>query len=224
MIETRKYLGIAAVSALAASLLFFMFLQRINARAGAAAAARADAVVMTKQAEPGQTITEDMIAVRRLPPSDIPSDAATAIEEAVDKIAGVRMFPGEVVMKGRLGRVERLSAAGSVPQGRVAFALQIKLNTGVAALIAPGDYIDIIGKTDTDGDVPSEILLENVRVVGQAGEPPLSEPLPAEVTPTPVPENAPRILILDLSAGEAATLANAIESSTVYVGLRSSRQ
>jgi pilus assembly protein CpaB len=228
MIETRRYLGIAGVSALAAALLFFVFLQRLNARAGAAAAARSDAVVMTKQAEPGQIITEDMVAVRRLPPGDIPSDAVLNVEQAVDKISAVRLFPGEVLLTGRLGSVERLSAAGSVPQGHVAFALSVKPHEGVAGLIAPGDFVDVIGKltnrSSVESENPPEILLENVRVVGQAGEPPLADPVTADVTPTPQPPNAARILILDLEPLQAARLATALEAGTVYVALRSSRQ
>ena len=44
MLNARRYFGVAAVSALAASMLFFMFLQRLNARAAAAIAERREAV------------------------------------------------------------------------------------------------------------------------------------------------------------------------------------
>lgn len=224
MIETRRYLGIAAVSALAAAALFFVFLQRLSARANEAAAARTEAVVVVKQTEPGQSLTGDMISERLLPPAEVPANAVTTVEQALNKTATVRLFPGEVLLADRLGAVERLSAAGAVPQGNVAFALSIKLHTGVAALIAPGDRVDIIGRLSSDQDAVNEIILTDVPVVGQAGEPPLAEEAPASVTPTPVPPNHPKILILDLAPAQAATLAQAVETGNVYVALRSSRR
>ncbi len=223
MVETRRYVGIAAISALAAAILFFMFLQRLSARAGEAAAARSDAVVVVQQTEPGQALTEGAITTRRLPPSDIPLNAITDPEEAINKIAAVRLYPGEVLLRDRLGQVARLSAAGSVPPNRVAFALQIKPQTGVAALIAPGDRVDVIGRVINDRDAPAEILLTDVRVVGIAGQAPLAEEPTADVTPTPEPPNAQKILILDLTPAQAATVAQATNTDTVYVALRSSR-
>jgi Flp pilus assembly protein CpaB len=106
----------------------------------------------------------------------------------------------------------------------VAFALSIKLQTGVAALIAPGDRVDLIGRLDDDQETIDSILLTDVPVIGQAGEPPLAEEPPVDVTPTPQPPNAPRILILDLPPDQAARLAQAIEIGNVYVALRSSRR
>lgn len=224
MVETRRYIGIAAISALAAAVLFFMFLQRLSARANEAARARSDAVVVIQQTEPGQIVTEGMVSLRRLPPSDIPENAITTMDEAINKTAAVRLYPGEVLLKERLGQVVRLSAAGAVPPNRVAFALKIKPETGVAALIAPGDRVDVIGRLDSDKEIDAEIIIPDVRVVGIAGQPPLAEEPTSDATPTPEPPNAQKILILDLTPEEAATLAQATDTATVYVSLRSSRQ
>jgi Flp pilus assembly protein CpaB len=223
MVETRRYIGIAAISALAAAVLFFMFLQRLSARASDAAKVRSDAIVVLQQTEPGQALTESMITLRKLPPSDIPDNAITTLDEAVNKTAAVRLYPGEVLLKDRLGAVTRLSAAGAVAPNRVAFALQIKPHTGVAALIAPGDHVDVIGRLDTDRTAKDEILLSDVRVVGTAGQAPLADEPTGDVTPTPEPPNAQKILILDLLPDEAATLAQAVDTGAVYVSLRSSR-
>jgi pilus assembly protein CpaB len=224
MVETRRYVGIAAISALAAAVLFFMFLQRLSSSANEAAAARSDAVVVIQQTEPGQNLTEGMVTVRRLPPADIPSNAITRLDDAIDKTAAVRLFPGEVLLKERLGAVTRLSAAGSVAPDRVAFALKIKPETGVAALIAPGDHVDVIGRTDTDPETENRILLSDIRVVGLAGQPPLADEPSAVATATPEPVNAQKILILDLSPDQAALVAQATDTGAVYVSLRSNRQ
>lgn len=223
MVETRRYVGVAAISALAAAILFFMFLQRLSARAGEVAAARSDAVVVIQQTEPGQNLTEGMVTLRRLPPSDIPLNAITTLEEAMNKTAAVRLYPGEVLLKDRLGAITRLSAAGSVAPSRVAFALRIKPETGVAALIAPGDHVDVIGKLNTESKVVDTIILSDIRVVGIAGQAPLADEPTASATPTPEPPNAMKILILDLTPDQAATLAQATDTGTVYVSLRSSR-
>jgi Flp pilus assembly protein CpaB len=201
-----------------------MFLQRLSARAGEAAAARNDAVVILQQTEPGQNLTEGMMQLRRLPPADIPANAITEIEEAINKTAAVRLYPGEVLLRDRLGAVTRLSAAGSVAPSRVAFALKIKPETGVAALIAPGDRVDIIGRLTNDREEVDSIVLSDIRVVGLAGQAPLAEEPTANATPTPEPVNAQKILILDLSPDQAATLAQAVDTGTVYVALKSSRQ
>jgi Flp pilus assembly protein CpaB len=224
MVETRRYVGIAAISALAAAILFFMFLQRLSSAAGEAAAARNDAVVVLQQTEPGQNLTEGMMTLRRLPPSDIPANAITSIEEAMNKTAAVRLYPGEVLLRDRLGAVTLLSAAGSVAPSRVAFALKIKPETGVAVLIAPGDRVDVIGRLGNDPDEVDSILLSDVRVVGIAGQAPLADEPTADATPTPEPPNAQKILILDLTPDQAATLAQAIDTGAVYVSLKSSRR
>ena len=68
------------------------------------------------------------------------------------------------------------------------------------------------------------VLLSDIRVVGIAGQPPLADEPTAAATATPEPPNAMKILILDLTTDQAATLAQAIDTGTVYVSLRSSRQ
>jgi Flp pilus assembly protein CpaB len=233
MIYTRRYLALAGVSALVAAFLFFMFLQRLNARAAAAIAERQEALVLVRQAEPGQTVTQDMFVVRKLAPADIPDNAIVDPVDAVGKTASVRLYPGEVLLADRLGDVSRLSAAGAVPRDHVAFALSIKPHTGVAALIAPGDRVDVIGYTsedeqiarETESEVPIKVILTDIRVVGEAGKAPLAEERPSGLpTPTPIPPNAARVLILDVTPEQAVTLADAVENGNVYVALRSSRR
>lgn len=226
MLNARRYLGVAVVAAVAASMLFFMFLQRLNARAAAAIAERRDAVVMLRQAEAGQPLTEDMLAVKKVFPANMPENAVADPGEAVGKTAAVRLYSGEVLLRDRLGAVSRLSAAGAVPRDHVAFALPIRAHTGVAGLIAPGDRIDMYGhRSGEDRDSPVRLILSNIRVVGEAGKPPLADPdVLAAATPTPVPANASRILILDMAPEQAESLADAIEVGTVYVALRSSRR
>lgn len=226
MLNARRYFGVAFVSALAASMLFFLFLQRLNARAALAIADRRDVVVVMTQTEPGQALTDDMLKVEKIHPSNVPENAVTDAAEAVGKTASVRLFAGEVLLRDRLGAVSRLSAAGAVPRDHVAIALPIRPHTGVAGLIAPGDRVDLFGKLQTDPrEVGIHLILSDIRVVGEAGKSPLAEPeLLAAATPTPVPANAGRILILDMEPDQAETLADAIETANVYVALRSSRR
>jgi Flp pilus assembly protein CpaB len=189
---------------------------------------------MVKQAEPGQVLTKDMFALRKLPPNEIPANAIVDPDMAVEQTASVRLFPGEVLLMDRLGEVSRLSAAGSVPRDHVAFALSIKPHTGVAALIAPGDRVDVLGRLTADvgtgpdpasDEPPMKIILQDVRVVGEAGKAPLAEPKPADgPTPTPIPANAARVLILDVTPDQAVILADAVEQGNVYLALRSSRR
>ena len=68
------------------------------------------------------------------------------------------------------------------------------------------------------------MLLSDIRVVGIAGQAPLADEPTAAATPTPEPPNAQKILILDLTPDQAAMLAQATDTGTVYVSLRSSRQ
>ncbi len=226
MLNARRYLGIAVVAALAASMLFFMFLQRLNARAARSLEARSEAVVLLKQAEAGQALTADMLGTKRVLPANMPENAVTDTGEAVGKTASVRLYAGEVLLRDRMGSVSRLSAAGSVPRDHVAFALPIRAHTGVAGLLAPGDRVDLYGRRSTDDrSLPVRLMLSNIRVVGEAGKPPLAEPdALAAATPTPAPVTAARILVLDMEPDQAETLADAIESGNVYVALRSSRR
>ena len=116
MLNTRRYIGVAIISALAASMLFFTFLQRLNARAAARIAERIPAVVVAKQAEPGQFLTENMLTIKRFPPSNLPQNAVLTTEDAIGQTASVRLYPGEVLLQDRIGAVAQHSAAGSVPR------------------------------------------------------------------------------------------------------------
>jgi pilus assembly protein CpaB len=223
MIDTRRYATIALASAIVAGVLFVAFLQRIAARATSRAAERTEVVLMSQPAAVGQVLTEEMLAMRAMPPGEVPTGALSEMQDAIGRPAAVDLYAGEILIKDRVGRAAALTAAGAVDAGRVAFGLPVKPHASVGGLIAPGDRVDVISRTGPDTEAPSEIILSDVRVVGIAGEPPFAPPQSAAVTPTPAPANAQRVIILDLDPAQAVVVAHALETSAVYVALRSSQ-
>lgn len=145
---SRRNLIIALVLGAVAAGLIVAFLasgdSNTNTPVGANAAT-SKVVVATREIPVGTKIEESMVQVKELPQSAIISDPYSTTEEVVGTVARFPLQANEQVAKGRLvDAAKGKSLSFQIPAGLRGFTIQVDSNSSPAALIAPGDFVDVI--------------------------------------------------------------------------------
>lgn len=237
MSRTRRYVLLAMAAAVIAGALFLIYLIRGNIErdreiAGAIerVGEQAEVVVINRTVPAGTVLSSDMLQMRSYLKTNLPESVVTDREDAVNQRALVPLYAGEPLIADKVGTALRTNPSGYVPRGQVAFALPIDPQTAVGGVIATGDRIDIIGRIGVEEEAVSEVLFENVKVLGVAGEFPFGGRPPGTEqeggglfgAPSAGVEGS-KILILELTLDQAVALADALQRTTLYVALRSSQ-
>ena len=91
-------------------------------------------------------IGKDMVAVRDMPVDFIPKDAATDLNDVVDKMAIADIKAGEVVLLSRLESPTNVTRniALRIPQGKVVIALPAQDLLNRVGMLKAGDHVDIL--------------------------------------------------------------------------------
>jgi pilus assembly protein CpaB len=109
-------------------------------------------VVAVEEIEPGDTVVASMLEVRELPVSVIAEGAAEDIEEVVGETARYPISSGEQINAARLVEPPTVqSLSFQIPVGMRGFTIPVSVNDSPAALLAPGDFVDVLvaGETGT---------------------------------------------------------------------------
>jgi len=237
MSRTRRYALLATAAAVVGGALFLIYLIRGNinrdreiARAIERVGEQTEVVVINRTMPAGTVLSNDMLETRSYLTTNLPENVVTSRTDAVNQRALVPLYAGEPLIADKLGTALRTNPSGYVPQGQVAFALPIDPRTAVGGVIATGDRIDIIGRIGVKEEAITQVLFENVKVLGVAGEfpfggrPPGAEQEGGGLFGTQLAGGeGPKILILELTLDQAVALADALQRTTLYVALRSSQ-
>ena len=123
-------------------------------------------VVVIQPVRRGQRIPPDAVEVRRWREDDLPDDYVEKVTDVVGMIATVdlpvhRPISASMV-KGIVLEGSDISLA--IPQGKVGYALPLRLISTVANAVRPGDYVDVILSmsivdVDQDSQVKQPVLL-----------------------------------------------------------------
>ena len=142
----RRALILALVLGVVAAVLTVLFLSgRGDASNEQPPVTTLQVVVAAREIAPGQKITESMVELKALPVSAVINNAATATDQVVGQVARYPVEIGEQFGKLQLvqpGAVQALSF--QIPEGLRAFTIPISVNNSPAALMAPGDFIDLL--------------------------------------------------------------------------------
>lgn len=142
-------------------------------------------VVVAKQDIPaGTKVTNAMVEVRDVPSNAVISGATTDLEAVVGETARYPLYEGEQVAATRLVEPpKQKSLSFTIPAGLRGFTVPVEVTRSPAALIVPGDFVDVIvsaelihllpGGMDPAATVGSEndkpkaavTLLQNVQVI-----------------------------------------------------------
>jgi Flp pilus assembly protein CpaB len=131
-------------------------------------------VVVAKTTLAAQTpLTPDNVELREIPAEAAQPNAAIAFNEVSGKVLTVPVAAGEQILSHRLGspdQPEIRKFADLVPAGKRAMSVTFTELSTAGGLIAPGDYVDVIGvfNKSTMGKDQSMLLLQDVLVLAVA--------------------------------------------------------
>lgn len=166
---------------------------------------------------PAEELTPEALKLERWPADRVPDDIFVDWETLQGKFASQRIFEGEPIVARKL-MDERADVTTKIPKGSTVVAFSPEGATSVAALLSPGDRVDVMGffkKSDFIEEPSTQIVLEGIRVWAIDGK--TSRPDPsAEVSPSSTPKTIS--LLIHKEDSEAWTWANEIGSLRLNVG------
>lgn len=181
--------------------------QRLNVEAGGS-----PVVVATREIPFGTRVGESDVRLVSMPEAARPRDAFPAVAGVTGRVATQTIYPGEVLIDGRV--VEHLGGsalAAVVSRDKRAVTVRVNDVVGVAGFLLPGNRVDVIATRRGDGrQVKSFTLLENKKVlaVDQTASPDKDQPVIV------------RAVTLELNPEEAESLVKATEEGKVQMALR----
>lgn len=204
--------------------LWLLFTQRSSQEAADAAVPTIPTVqvlVAAKDIPYGEKIVPESVAVVDWPATSVPKDAIRTRPELLEgpdapRIALRSFAAGEPYLKAKVsGFGERPILSRKVAEGMRAFTVRINDVSGVGGFILPGDRVDVMLTRQTDGGFATDVILQNVTVLGidqisseTAQEPVLGRSATFEVTPEQAQKLAlaSQVGTLSLSLRNYATL------------------
>lgn len=170
----QKVLLLAVILGLATSIMVFFHLTR---KAESLVDKKAvDVVVALVEISPRQVISKEMVEVKKMPAQFAHPLAFSSTEKLIGKVAKERIMTGEAVLKDRVlqGRegVNSSRLSVMIPQGKRAVTVAVNQVSGVAGMLQPGDFVDILGTFDenTAGENITALFLQNIEILAVAQE------------------------------------------------------
>lgn len=216
----RRALFIALVIAILGVFLLLLYQRRFELEASGGEKVRL--LIAVKRLERGKTIQEDMIATREVPMAYV--DDRSIRDADKNKVLGLRV--GTTVKEQNLllwsdlttGSDDRKDLSSLVLPGYRAVSIRAAREEGNAALIRPGDYVDVIGVLGSSGSgeaKSSVVLLQRVLVLAIG-----SETSPDAIDERKTNTGGDNHLTLSLTLTEAQVIALAAERGRLSVAVR----
>jgi len=215
----RSALIAALIMALLGGFLLFAYLKRFEEEASGGAPVKL--LVARKQIEPGQVVTEDMLATRVVPTAYVETRAVRESEKS--RILGLRMATPVQAQQTlmwtdlAIAADDRRDLSSLVQTGMRAVAVRAANDDKSFALMRPGDRVDVIATLPVEGSNlrQSVVLLQNILVLAVGLDTSLDQNSKGGGN-----EARELLLNLSLSVPEAQLLALAIEKGRISVALR----
>lgn len=148
MADRRVLIAAIVLGAIAAGLAVAFLASADNgdsASAVASEAATRSVVVAIEEIEPGDTVLASMIEVRDMPTAAVIDGAAQDVDQVVGETARYPISPGEQVNAAQLVEPPTVqSLSFQIPIGMRGFTIPVSVNDSPAALLAPGDFVDVL--------------------------------------------------------------------------------
>lgn len=121
---------------------------------------------------PAQTvITENMLKVTQMPQDMISTTAVRDPSKLVGKVTRVDVLTDDVLTEKKFfHNIDQAGMIGLIPPDCRAISIAISDVTGVSGFINPGDYVDVMMVYDADGEIHSEIILQNVLLLAMGNK------------------------------------------------------
>ncbi|HID22989.1 MAG TPA: Flp pilus assembly protein CpaB [Planctomycetaceae bacterium] len=172
-------------------------------------------LVAVAEIPPGTPLTDDNVKFERWPKETIPPGAVTKPEEYQQRALKVRTFPGEIIMKAKLGAKGEFGAAADIPEGMRVISVPVDSTMTNSGLIWPGCRVDVfVTYKSVDRRIGTEIatVLEDVEVFAIDNNRDVADQDPSEI-------KAKTISLL-VTPEEAMRLKRAEEMGHLHVAMR----
>jgi Flp pilus assembly protein CpaB len=216
-------LALALALGVAAAAGVFMYVNSVQQQALASARAavppaaavstsRGQVVVAKASLAAGTVLTPDSVELRDVPTEAVQPNAATALNDVTGKTLTVPVAAGEQILSHRLGNPDQPEVkkfADLVPAGKRAMSVSFTEVSTAGGLIAPGDFVDVIGvfNKSTLGKDQSMLLLQDVLVLAVAQDTSVDQlPRQASAPTTPPAAQNPVGLALPTRVGSNASV------------------
>ena len=172
-------------------------------------------------------ITSEMLEKKSVREDLMAKGAVTNENEVIGKYALYSLVEGEQVVESKVADIEKTYFSFNIPKNQRAITVEVDEVSGVADLLRPGDYVDVLvffeehettsGGTkrthpDTSKDMLQKVMVLSVDRNFEFG----SEPSAAEVKDA----DGKRMITLSVNAWDAEKVVLAQEKGTVHLALR----
>ena len=180
-------------------------------------------VVATRPLAVGQRIGVADVALRQVPASAAPADAARAIADAEGRYATLPVLKDETLLRAKLSdRAPGSNLASLIPAGRVAVSVAVSDVVSTGGFIAPGDRVDVLGVITREAGDAAQVVLQDVVVLAVAnivigsGEPSASRTTASRDNP----RSLTATVTLAVTTAEAQRLVQVDEIGKLRLALR----
>ena len=144
-----------------------------QAQAATASSTRAKVVTAKQTLSAGAALTADNVELRDVPPDAVQPTAFTTLNDVQGKALLVPVTTGQQIVAGIITTPDQPDVkklADLVPAGKRAMSVTFTEVNTAGGLVAPGDYVDVIGvfNKNTLGKDQSMLLLQDVLVLAVA--------------------------------------------------------
>ena len=176
------------------------------------------AVVAAADIRRGESLTESMVELRRIPKDQAPEGLLLSVEEVVSRAADFPFLKGEYIVEAKLfPKGSGAGLAAMVPPGMRAFTIQTpSFSSTLAGLIRPGDRVDVLLTMEhgrDQGGSSTTTLLQQIELL--AVHTTIDAPSSDQVKP-----NETRSVTLLVTPKEAAILDLGQNKGTLHLALR----
>ena len=126
--------------------------------------------VASRVIDSSEEVKEDAVKLERWPAKNVPADAIKKWEDLEGQFVAQRIFEGEPVLVRKL--LDPKQAKGGIPTGFTTIDLDASEASGISNLVAPGDYVNVIGffpKRDVIPETTTKTVLSGIRVYAVDG-------------------------------------------------------
>jgi pilus assembly protein CpaB len=211
-----KLLGIALVVAILATGVFYvLFVTKLSGNTGSGRMV----VVAARPIPSGTVLAEKDVQSIPWPVEQTPAGAFAAAPEVAGHTVLQPLAQGEPVLAGRLASTEKGGGGSGVPAGMRAVSVHVSDSSGVLALLAPGQKVDVqvlIARKINNGEPELRTILEGIQVLSVSPQPEASSQggnYPA-VTLLTNPAEADVLALADSGAHVRLALRNPLDNAT----------
>jgi pilus assembly protein CpaB len=150
-VDLRVVLLALVLGVVAAGLIVAYLSSRDSGGGGEVTVPTLSVVVATGDVAAGQEITESMVELKALPETAVISNAATAEDQVVGQTLRYPVVEGEQLSNLRLVEPPKVQALSfQIPEGLRGFTIPVSVSNSPAALLAPGDFVDVLVSVEAE--------------------------------------------------------------------------